>query len=291
MENILKIQQLSPAISPIYIGTKPITPKQHGAAVVKMVAQETSHKADAFTSREEINQIVSYLLEHKQYGKAALFVFGINTGYRCGDIIAFRVKDFYDDKGKFRDVFYVVEDKTNKARPVFINEAARKAVELVIKEKHLSENNYVFRGDGNRKAYIKGFNYNREGEIEDVITCSERFDEDGNEREIAPILVGSVGRWLKELSSMLGIYGHYSSHALRKTFAEFIDRGYDDKRNLAVVCTALGHSDQKITAKHYISVDKNRLRENWLNMNLGLEAIQEHVAIANNIDYSSVMEF
>ena len=271
-DNTLKIFPLSP--TPIYIGTKPRVPKQHGAAVVTMAEQETSHKADAFTNRDDINQIVDYLLSRKQYGKAAMFVFGINTGYRCGDIIAFRVQDFYDDKGKFRDVFFVVEDKTNKARPVFINKAARLAVEMVIREKKLTDNNYVFRGDGNRRAYIKGFRYDRNGDIEDVITCGERFDEDGNEREIAPMLVGSIGRWLKELSNALGIYGHFSSHALRKTFAEFIDRDYDDKRNVAVVCAALGHSSPKVTANHYISVDKNKLRENWLNMNLGLEAIQ-----------------
>lgn len=274
-DNTLKIQPLSP--TPIYIGAKPIKPKQHGAAVVTMAEQESSHKADAFTKRDDINQIVDYLLSHKQFGKAAMFVFGINTGYRCGDIIAFRVKDFYDDKGKFREVLFVIEDKNNKVRPVFINEAARLAVEMVIHEKKLTENNYVFRGDGNRRAYIKGFRCDRNGNVEDVITCGERYDDNGNEREIAPMLVGSVGRWLKELSNSLGIYGHYSSHALRKTFAEFIDRGYDDKRNIAVVCSALGHSTPKITANHYIGVDKNRLRENWLNLNLGLEAIQKYL--------------
>lgn len=283
MEDNTLIQLLSPA--PIYIGTKPIRPKQHGAAVVTMIVQETSHKADAFTRREDINQIVDYLLSRKQYGKASIFIFGINTGYRCGDIIAFRVKDFYDDNGKFRDVFFVVEDKTNKARPVFINKAARLAVEMVIHEKKLTKNDYVFRGDGNRRAYIKGFKFDRNGNIEDVITCGERYDENGNEREIAPMLVGSIGRWLKELSNYLGIYGHYSSHALRKTFAEFIDRGYDDKRNIAVVCAALGHSTPKVTTNHYISVDKNRLRENWLNMNLGLEAIQKYLDSSSKICY------
>ena len=278
-DNTLKIYPLSP--TPIFIGSpvtlskEPKLPKTHGAAVVTMTEQPTSHKADAFTNREDINSIITYLLEHHQYGKAAMFTFGINTGYRCGDIIAFRVKDFYDDKGKFRDMFYIIEDKTNKARPVYINKAVRTAVELVIKRKGLTKNNYVFRGDGNRRAYIQGFRYNDDGEIEDVITCGERYDEDGNEREIAPMLVSSIGRWLKDLCDKLGIYGHYSSHALRKTFAEFIDRDYDDKRNVAVVCAALGHSDQRITAKHYISVDPVKLRDNWLKMNLGLEAYSD----------------
>ena len=130
-----------------------------------MTEQPTSHKADAISRREDINSIITYLLNHCQYGKAAMFTFGINTGYRCGDIISFRVKDFYDDKGKFRDVFYILEDKTNKARPVYINKAARTAVELVIKRKGLTENNYVFRGDGNRRAYIKGLDTTRTAKL------------------------------------------------------------------------------------------------------------------------------
>ncbi len=253
---------------------EPKIPKRHGAAVIKMTDAPTSHKADAFTNRDDINCVITYLLEHRQYGKAALFTFGINTGYRCGDIIAFRVKDFYDEKGDFRNVFYIVEDKTNRARATYVNKAARTAVELVIKKKRLTSNNYVFRGDGNRKAYITGFRYNKDGEIEDVLTSGEPLDEHGVKREIAPMLVGSVGRWLKNLSADLGIYGHFSSHAMRHTFSAFTGQGYDNNWNAAAACMALGHSDPSITAKYYSNVDPAKMREKCLTMNLGLEAYE-----------------
>lgn len=277
MKNALQISQVSPAplcITPPKIRIlehKP--PKFHGAAEVILMECPTSHKADAFTNEMDINRIVEYLLNAKQYGKAALFVFGINTGYRCGDIIAFRVKDFYEN-GRFRDVLYAREDKTNKVRPVYINKAVKTAIELVIQQKNLTENNYIFQGDGNRKAYITGFKYNKDDELEDVVTSGEKYDVDGHEREIAPMLVGSVTRWLKDISTKLGIYGHYSSHAMRKTFAEFIGRDFYDNRNVIAVSAALAHSDSRITLEHYMGIDPMKLREKWLGLNLGLGALE-----------------
>lgn len=280
MKNTLQISQVSP--TPLCITLPEIKmlehkpPKSHGAAEVTLMERPTSHKADAFTNERDINRIVEYLLNAKQYGKAALFVFGINTGYRCGDMIAFRVKDFYEN-GRFRDVLYAREDKTNKVRPVYINKAVKTAIELVIQQKNLTENNYVFQGDGNRKAYITGFKYNKDGELEDVVTSGEKYDEDGNEREIAPMLVGNVTRWLKDVSLKLGIYGHHSSHAMRKTFAEFIGRDFYDNRNVIAVSAALAHSDSRITLEHYMGIDPMKLREKWLGLNLGFEALDAYI--------------
>ena len=279
INNTLQISQGFPA--PLCISSPEIKilerkpPKSHGAAEVTLMECPTSHKADAFTNERDINRIVEYLLNAKQYGKAALFVFGINTGYRCGDIIAFRVKDFYEN-GRFRDVLYAREDKTNKVRPVYINKAVKTAIEFVIQQKNLTENNYVFRGDGNRKAYITGFKYNKDGELEDVVTSGEKYDANGNEREIAPMLVGSITRWLKDTSAKLGIYGHYSSHAMRKTFAEFIGRDFYDNRNVIAVSAALAHSDSRITLEHYMGIDPMKLREKWLGLNLGFEALENY---------------
>ena len=137
--------------------------KSHGSLFVTHAEKPTDHSADPFMNVEDINHIVEYALNHKAYGKAALFVFGINTGYRCGDALAFRVCDFYDKQGNFADVLYISEDKTGKVRPVYINKAVKMAIELAIKEKNLSENNYVFRTDGNKRSYLLNFKYNSNG--------------------------------------------------------------------------------------------------------------------------------
>lgn len=248
--------------------------KSHGAWIASHTDHLTNHSADPFMNVEDINRIVELALKRKAYGKVALFVFGINTGYRCGDALAFRVCDFYDKHGNFADVFYISEDKTGKVRPVYINKAVKTAVELAIREKNLSEENYVFRTDGNKRSYLLEFKYNSEGDVEDAVTTFEKYDENGKAREIAPFTISNIVKWLKGISKELEIYGHYSSHAMRKTFVEHISRNFEDNRNFLAGSAAVAHSSLKTTMEYYASIDPNRLREKWLDLNLGLEALQ-----------------
>lgn len=134
MANLICAQTLQAPTPPICIASpialapkKERYSKSHGSLIATHTDKPTDHSADPFMNVEDINRIVELALKHKAYGKVALFVFGINTGYRCGDALSFRVCDFYDKHGNFADVFYISEDKTGKARPVFINEAAKKS--------------------------------------------------------------------------------------------------------------------------------------------------------------------
>lgn len=264
-------------ISPIQIVPKKERySKAHGALIATHADRPTDHSADPFMHIEDINRIVELALKQKAYGKVALFVFGINTGYRCGDALAFRVCDFYDKHGNFAEVFYISEDKTSKVRPVYVNKAVKTAIELAIREKNLSENNYVFRTDGNKRSYLKEFKYNADGEIEDAITTFEKKDDNGNIREVAPFAVSNITKWLKSVSKELDIYGHYSSHAMRKTFIEHISRNFEDNRNALAASIAVAHSSVKTTVEYYMSVDPIRLREKWLGLNLGLDAIERY---------------
>ena len=69
----------------------------------------------------------------------------------------------------------------------------------------------------------------------------------------------------------LGISGHYSSHCMRNTFAEFISRDFEDNRNPLAASKALNHADVKTTIEHYMKVNPQRLKLQWQNLNLGLE--------------------
>lgn len=285
MTNLVSAQTLnSPAplicINPSiqFVPTKEKYSKAHGSLMATHIDRPTDHSADPFMNTEDINRVVEYALKHKAYGKAALFIFGINTGYRCGDALSFRVCDFYDKNGNFEEVFFISEDKTGKVRPVYVNKAVRTAIELAIREKSLSEENYVFRTDGNKRSYLLEFKYNADGNIEDAITTFEKKDENGNIREIAPFTVSNITKWLKGISKELGIYGHYSSHAMRKTFCEHISRNFDDNRNALVASTAVAHSSLKTTMEYYMSVDPLKLREKWLGLNLGLEALEKYLS-------------
>lgn len=246
---------------------------QRQVSVTEMVIP-TNHSADAFMYENDINAVIRQCFKEQAYHKVAMFIFGINTGYRCGDILSFKVKDVTDAKGNILDVKYIAEQKTGKVRPVYFNKAVKTALRYLIDRKGLTSENYLFRGDGNRKAYFSDFVY-EDGKIIDVITTGEKFDKNGNAREIAPMRVDSVIHWLKTTTKKLNIVGHYSSHAMRKTFCEFISRNWNDNRNVMVACVAVAHSDVDTTMKHYMTVNPLKLRQKWLELNLGLEEFEK----------------
>lgn len=239
------------------------------------VEEPSKHSADAFMYENDINAVIRQCFKERAYHKAAMFVFGINTGYRCGDILSFRVKDVMDEFGNIVDVKRIKEQKTGKARPVYLNKAVKTTLKYLIERKGLTSENYLFRGDGNKTSYIKYFVYDDKGEIVDVKTTGEKYDGNGNEREIAPMRVSAVCRWLKNLTKDLNIMGHYSSHAMRKTFCEFISRGWNEDRNPVVACVAVAHADVDTTLKHYMMIDPVKLQQKWLDLNLGLEEFEK----------------
>ncbi len=243
--------------------------------IVNEVEAPTNHSADAFMYENDINAVIRQCFKEKAYHKMAMFIFGINTGYRCGDILSFKVKDVTDENGNIVDVKYIAEQKTGKARPVYFNKAVKTALRFLIDFKSLKTEDYLFRGDGNRKAYFSEFVYDEYGEIIDVKTTGEKYDENGKERELAPMTVASVGRWLKTIAQKLSIMGHYSSHAMRKTFCEFISRNWNDNRNVMVACVAVAHADIDTTINHYMTVNPLKLRQKWLDLNLGLKEFEK----------------
>ena len=243
--------------------------------VVTDVEAPTNHRADAFMYENDINAVIRQCFEDNAIHKVCMFIFGINTGYRCGDILSFKVKDVTDENGNIVNVKYIAEQKTGKARPVYFNKAVKTALKYLINREGLTSENYLFRGDGNRRAYFDKFIYDEYGEIADVLTTGEKYDENGTEREIAPMRVDSVGRWLKSITSKLNIMGHYSSHAMRKTFIEFISRDWNDNRNAMVACVAVAHADIDTTINHYMTVNPLKLRQKWLDLNLGLKEFEK----------------
>ena len=61
-----------------------------------------------------------------------LFVLGINTALRIGDILALRVRDVGDENGRPKEVLSLTERKTHKTRRILLNEAARDAIAFYV---------------------------------------------------------------------------------------------------------------------------------------------------------------
>lgn len=248
------------------------TRTKHGKAMVE-VSDIVSHAADEMRNREDINKFVTYLMNNKKYSLAAWFVIGINTGFRCGDLVPFKVSDF-DMENKPNSV-NIVEQKTGKARVIYLNDAVYKAVQMLIDKKNLQPDDYLFTSESSRKSYFVDWVRDGEGEIVDIITSNSRYDDNGDERKIAPMWVDSIGRACKRETERAGIIGHFSSHCARKTFSFFIaSHEYESKRNITAASMALNHSSESITETYYTKgVDPHELREVWLNLNLGIESL------------------
>lgn len=67
-------------------------------------------------------------LRGKNLRDYAMFVLGINTGLRIGDLKAFIISDFIKN-GKISDRIYIHEKKTGKEKIFRINDTARKALQ------------------------------------------------------------------------------------------------------------------------------------------------------------------
>lgn len=111
----------------------------------------------------------------------ALFVVGINTAFRCGDLVSITVGDVRGKK-EGEDIL-VREEKTNKLRRVTLNEQSADAIARLVKANPEAEDHdFLFRG--------------QRGQL--TVSYVNRL----------------VKRWCKEV----GLDGQYGSHTLRKTW-------------------------------------------------------------------------
>ena len=255
--------------------------KREGRNLVARVSiNSENHSADAFTNKNDIDNILLSLLmnckssSNRKFTKALAFLFVINTGYRAGDGLIIRVRDVLDDNGNIKDYIFLNESKTGKSRKVYFNKAVKMAIQFLIDINHLTLNNYLFAGEGNRTAYIHHIEYDEDGKVKKTVTTGEKYDENGVAREIAPYCVSSLSRIIIQEAKKFGLEGHFSSHCMRKTFAEFISRDWVDNRNPIVASKALNHSDVRTTVEYYLTVDSQKLKAQWLNLNLGLEILE-----------------
>lgn len=248
--------------------------------IARVSVHSEDHSADAFMNKDDIDNIVYSLLMNckssskRKFTKVCAFIFVINTGYRAGDGLSLRVKDVLDENGNIVDELNLSEDKTDKSRVVYFNKAVKTAIHFLIEVNHLTPENYLFVGEGNRTSYLDHIEYDNDGEVKKIVSTGERYKPDGTERQACPYWVGSISRIIIQEAKRLGIEGHYSSHCMRKTFAEFISRNWADERNPMIASKALNHADVRTTVEYYMRVDPRKLKAQWLNLNLGLEVLE-----------------
>ena len=213
-------------------------------------------KTEYFISREEVNDVLEYILQKGRYQQAAWMIFELNTGFRVSDCLSLRVCDMMEaDKPlQIKKQLTIIEGKTrryNKYRTVYFNEAVMEVLNYLIKIRHKRECDYLFVPDSGAEFDVEHMVYK-------------------------PMTRGGAWNMVDKAVKKLGIDMNAGSHSLRKTFDYFISMDSEQHINMDLACKALGHSDERITRRHYLNTPERVLKARMLELNLGLEAWEKY---------------
>lgn len=173
-----------------------------------------------------------FLKEQKNFRNYAIFVIGINTALRIGDILTLQWNDVYNfSSHTFREHIRIKEHKTGKENVIAMNKSVTNALRLY--QKSLSAvipEYFIFSGrDGKR-----------------------------------PLSRSQVYRIIKDACRKLQLPDNISCHSLRKTFGYHAWAAGTDP---VVLMFIFNHSDFQIT-KRYLGIDQDDKDSVFLNVNL-----------------------
>lgn len=208
--------------------------------------QMKKHAAEPLKDPDDVLRVCEYLVANNRYRDNLLFTAGINLGFRCGDLLQLKWGHFFQSNGEQRASITLQEDKTDKLRTVYPNQAVWDAVFLYaeeLQELHggIDLDHFVFRSNSNR--------------------CKKN----------QPLDVKSVERILKEvINEKLGINIKAGTHCMRKTFGYHMVMGARDRtRAVELLSKILNHSSTAVTMS-YIGITDDEIRAAYENLNLGL---------------------
>ena len=176
----------------------------------------SSIKVDPIRDRQAIARIKYNLEQTHQYRDLCLFTLGINTAWRCGELMSFRVGDV--EHLRDYDMLELKQSKNQKYRMTPLNPEARKAVQkwLMLYKREFP-------------AY-----YSPHAPLFMSTKCRR-----------SPLLVSSVCNMVKRWGREVGVSTPIGSHTLRKTW------GYQQRVTynapVSLIREAYGHSSEEET--------------------------------------------
>lgn len=173
---------------------------------------------------EKVYDIQDYL-KYKNKRDYVLFVLGISTGYRAGDLVKLKVRDV---KEALRTgYFLILEGKKQNTRNIRKENIKPRETKIVSKTERIL------------RDYIKD-----KKDYEYMFQSRKGINEH--------ITVAHVSRILSEAASNFGLQ-NITAHSMRKTYAYliYVESEYD----IVAVKEMLGHSSIEIT-KRYLGLDR-----------------------------------
>lgn len=151
-----------------------------------------------------------------------LVLLGFNTSLRISDLTKLKVKDV-----RGRERVRIIADKTGKMTDIKLQQAARNALDTLLK--------------------------NRD-EDEYILTSRQKGRKDGRAKPISRQRAYAI---ISEIARKTGFEEHVGCHTMRKTFAWNF---YQASGDLAKLQKVLNHSSQEATI-HYLGLDQKAIDE------------------------------
>ena len=176
-------------------------------------------------------QAIKIFLRRNNLRDEALFVFGINTALRIGDLLSLKVGSIVDGGGNVLDAVAVLEQKTGKAKHFPINKSVKRVLAAYLKTRPhftLDEPLFPSRNGGSHLSRWR------------------------------------ARRILHKAGKAVGLHS-IGTHSLRKTFGYHVYKKTGG--NLGLVQKLLNHTSSGDTLR-YIGIDSEEMNATYLSLNL-----------------------
>lgn len=211
-------------------------PSFRRATLKKPESHITRHDADPIKDRQLLEEIKQKILSTGRYGYRnwLIFVTGINSARRCGDILSLRIGDILDEKGDIVKSVTKREEKTGKVLTYYLPDPVREAI----------------------RCYISSIGVYT---LDDPLFKGQkvsRVDRRGNTIEGGFMATSTYWKILNNVKKEMNLDIQLSTHSMRKTFGNHkyvalkdkpLPSGYDV---VDVLQDAYGHSSKKTTLRY-----------------------------------------
>lgn len=170
------------------------------------------------------------ILRHDSLRDYCLFTLGINSGLRVSDLLALRITDVADERGKPHDRIALREQKTGKAKDFPLSASAQKAIREYLDTRSIRLHDPLF------PSRLSGYTLQR------------------------------AGAWkvINKAARAVGITDHIGTHTLRKTFGY---HAYMMGTDITRIQKLLNHSSPGVTLA-YIGITKDELDHVYMTLDL-----------------------
>lgn len=248
------------------------------------------------------NQMLENCLARKDYRSAFFLTAMANFGLRHSDVVKLRRIDLIDEHNRIRDRILIQEKKTSKQRIIFVNNAVKMALLLLLNNSNISPTDYLITSNANRKGYELETYIDQNGKTKTLRVNGKyvyKLDENGNkipkplsrsqsENIMKNIIIDNLGYALKNdkrCKDDPDCIGKICTHSIRKLYGwavteAFIkqfdsDIAYAHAAALSFLSQDYGHSSEAMTLHYSKDYDDIKRRIN-LSMNLGLNVLEKY---------------